>query len=253
MIACVFVDGENFRHSIVDLFQSFRREDYLPKSAEWTQLFDWIVEEVVEGGERLRTYWYVIKTMDFYPYRLPNITRPGTIEDTKRKLERILSGHDQYRDELVALQGEDRDTRMIEIVKRLEELETSKRERFNGWIEIQDGISSHHKAIEFRRAGAMSCNLFTNQLGREKAVDIKLASDMITLRDIYDVAIIVSGDQDYVPVVEVLKDYGKRVVNVAFRNRGGQLLPGGARRLNQVTDWSFEIPYDMLSRYLKVT
>jgi len=252
MIACVFVDGENFRHSIVDLFQSFRQEDYLPKSAEWAQLFDWIVKEVVEGGERLRTYWYVIKTMDFYPYRLPNITRPETTEATKWKLERILSGHDQYRDELAALQGEDRDKRMIEIVKRLEELEASKRERFNGWIEIQDGIASRHKAIEFRRAGAMSCNLFTNRLGREKAVDVKLASDMITLRDIYDVAIIVSGDQDYVPVVEVLKDCGKRVVNVAFRNRGGQLLPGGARRLNQVTDWSFEIPYDMFLQYLKI-
>ncbi|MFC2013751.1 NYN domain-containing protein, partial [Chloroflexota bacterium] len=235
-----------------NLFQSFRQQDYLPKTAEWTQLFDYIVSEVVVGGERLRTYWYVIKTMDFYPYHLPNITRPETAEITKQKLKRILSSHDPYRDELANLQGEDCDKRMIEIVKGLEELEASKKERFYGWLEIQDGIASRHKAIEFRRAGAMNCNLFTNQLGREKAVDVKLATDMITLSDIYDVAIIVSGDQDYVPVVEVLKDCGKRVVNVAFKNRGGQLLPGGARRLNQVTDWSFEIPYDTLSQYLKI-
>jgi len=253
MIACVFVDGENFRHSIVDLFQNFRQEDYLPKSAEWAQLFDWIVNKVVVDGERLRTYWYVIKTIDFYPYHLPDITIPGTSDATKDKLKRILSNHAPNKTELESLQGEDRDKRMVEMVNRLEELSRSKRVRFNGWLEIQDGIAARHKAIEFRRAGATYCNLFTNTLGREKAVDVKLATDMIMLSDIYDIAIIVSGDQDYVPAVEELKDCGKRVVNVAFRNRGGQLLPGGARRLNQVTDWSLEIPYDKLSQYLGVT
>ena len=89
MIACVFVDGENFRHSIVRLFQSFRQQDYLPKTAAWTQFFDYIVKEVTGDGERLRTYWYVIRTMDFYPYHLPNITRPETTEATKQKLKKI--------------------------------------------------------------------------------------------------------------------------------------------------------------------
>lgn len=51
--------------------------------------------------------------------------------------------------------------------------------RFNGWIAIQDGISLKHRAVEFRRAGAMKCDLFENRLGREKAVDVKLASDMM--------------------------------------------------------------------------
>ena len=73
----------------------------------------------------------------------------------------------------------------------------------------------------------MKCNLFDKSLGREKAVDVKLTSDMITLQGIYDIAIIVSGDQDYVPAAEVLKDCGKRVINVAFRTRSGKLLPGG--------------------------
>jgi len=31
MKACVFVDGENFRHSIVNLFPHLHQEDYLPK------------------------------------------------------------------------------------------------------------------------------------------------------------------------------------------------------------------------------
>lgn len=252
MIACVFVDGENFRYSIVELFEKFKQEEYLPKSADWTRLFDWIVENVVEKGERLRTYWYVIENIDFFPYHLPDITKSDTDEETRESLKRILSKHEPYKAEIDTLEDEELDKRMIDIVKHLEELEEEKRNRFNGWIEIQEGISRRHIAIEFRRAGAMRCNLFTNRFGREKAVDVKLASDMITLKDIYDIAIIVSGDQDYVPAVGVLKDSGKRVVNVSFKTRGGQLLPGGARRLNQVTDWSLEIPYESLAEHLKI-
>ena len=40
---CVFVDGENFRHVICDLFSDFDRRDYLPKTARWAELFDWLV------------------------------------------------------------------------------------------------------------------------------------------------------------------------------------------------------------------
>jgi uncharacterized LabA/DUF88 family protein len=72
------------------------------------------------------------------------------------------------------------------------------------------------------------------------------------LPDIYDVAIILSGDQDYVPAVQVVKDRGKRVVNVAFETRGGKLLPGGARRLNHVTDDSLRIPYKELAAHLNL-
>ena len=139
---------------------------------------------------------------------------------------------------------------MEKMVRVLEELRSKMLNRSNGWRTIQNGIAQRHDAVEFRRAGAITYNLFEQQLKQEKAVDVKLASDMIILRDIYDVAIILSGDQDYVPAVEVVKDSGKRVINVAFLTRGGQLLPGGARRLNQVTDWSINIKYEDLAPLL---
>ena len=43
---CVFVDGENFRHSIVDLFNEFRQEDYLPKSAKWKDFYEFLTNKV---------------------------------------------------------------------------------------------------------------------------------------------------------------------------------------------------------------
>lgn len=96
----------------------------------------------------------------------------------------------------------------------------------------------------------MTYDLFERKLGREKAVDVKLACDMLMLRKIYDVAIIVSGDQDYVPAVEIVKDSGKEVVNVAFEKMNGTLIPGGARQLNIKTDDSFGVPYGDLKRHM---
>ncbi len=53
--ACVFVDGENFRHTIIDLFEDFDKTEYLPKTAKWSDLFDWFVTRVAGGAERVRT------------------------------------------------------------------------------------------------------------------------------------------------------------------------------------------------------
>lgn len=252
MKACVFVDGENFRHTIVKLFPQFQQEKYLPKNATWAELFDWLVNQVCEGGQRIRTYWYVIKVLDFFPYNLPNPNMVSTYPKECEQLRVILSKHKPYQDELDSLDKVTKTPRMIEMLKALCKLHDQIGKRFDGWTTIQEGISSKHRGIEFRRAGAMTCNLFENRLGTEKAVDVKLASDMITLKDIYDVAVIVSGDQDYVPAVEVVKDAGKQVVNVAFLTRSGNLLPGGARRLNQITDWHCSIPFETFAQYLHI-
>jgi uncharacterized LabA/DUF88 family protein len=53
----------------------------------------------------------------------------------------------------------------------------------------------------------------------EKGVDILLATDMLSLayRNAYDTAILVSGDSDYIPVVEMVQQLGKRVENASFK------------------------------------
>ena len=75
--ACIFVDGENLRHSIVELFKGeFDRGDYLPKRANWDGFFDWLVEKSPwDDCERVRTYWYVVDKVDCAPWGLkPNLS-----------------------------------------------------------------------------------------------------------------------------------------------------------------------------------
>ena len=52
----------------------------------------------------------------------------------------------------------------------------------------------------------------------EKGVDVNLAVDMLTLayKNVYDTAILVSGDGDFAAAVNVVKDIGKHVENAYF-------------------------------------
>lgn len=248
MRTAIFVDGENFRFSIVDLFKrEFRKDDYLPKNAKWAEFFDYLTvySPPTREGERIRTYWYVLEHIDFYPYRLRLSDRD--------KLERILSKHPVFRDEIrKATSDAERQTVMERQVRDLKRHEEKMRSRFEGWKKIQDAISLKHFAIEFRRAGSIVYDLFEGQLRTEKAVDVMLATDMITLRDIYDTALIVSGDQDYTPAVQKLKDLGKRVINVSFMTPNNIELPGGAWRLNKETDGRFAVKHREMKQFMQL-
>ena len=238
--SCIFVDGENLRYSLVDLFEGeFDRNDYLPRRARWQEFFNYLATECY-GSERLRAYGYVVQHCDFWPWRLPLNDPP--------KLIRVLSKHGTFEHQI--RNAADQESEARSIADDLNRLRRRMEHRFNGWESIQNGIVLAHEAVEFRRAGAIRYDLFQRRFGSEKAVDVNLAVDRLELSGIYDVAIIVSGDGDYVPAVQAVKDRGKRVVNVAFTTRDGRLLPGGARRLNQVTDRVLTVGYDQMKQYM---
>ena len=90
--ACVFVDGENLRHSIVELFEpEFQAPDYLPRAARWSDFFEHLVKK---SGAKwlLRSYWYVVGEMDFWPWGLSAALRKRDYE----LLERVLSKDRDY-------------------------------------------------------------------------------------------------------------------------------------------------------------
>jgi len=160
--ACVFVDGENFRHSLKHLFPSgrysFGKGDYLPE-ADWHAFFTSLADGF--DCELLRAYWYVVEHVDCRPYKIPHEW------DAK---ERVLARW--YFDRINACSTEpDRHKLLKTLERELEEARVAIERRARGWREIQAGIESHNDQLEFRRSGSIPYELATKQFGVEKGVD----------------------------------------------------------------------------------
>ena len=175
---CIFVDGENFRHSLSHLYpDDYVSKDYLPVKADWDGLFDHLVEQVASKMgpcERLRTYWYVVQSMDFYPRQVPDPKKFSTAI-------KVLRWHPDYRSELDGLKDQPLKNRVEQLTRQMKDRKRAKQERFRGWTDVQEEIALANDRVEFRRAGALKCNLFTNEFSGEKAVDVKLATDLVVL------------------------------------------------------------------------
>lgn len=71
----------------------------------------------------------------------------------------------------------------------------------------------------------------------EKGVDVRIATDMVVhgSRGMYDTAILVSGDTDFLDAVRAVKDYGRHVEVALMNQRGSTLLQDVADRTIVVT------------------
>lgn len=78
--------------------------------------------------------------------------------------------------------------------------------------EFHDYLNRTFKNFEVKVGSLIKPN--TNWI--QKGVDVLIANDMLekALRDQYDVAILVSGDQDHLPTVKTVKNTGKQVFGV---------------------------------------
>ena len=276
----IFNDGENFRHTICDLFAQpkaakvnperidperplFYRDNYLPQTADWAGFFRHLVEESkIEGipSRLVRAYWHLVDAIDPQPMLPQKVWSAETgAQYVPEKLDEWCSRNAEDIKEFVEFMANlerprifssDKRKRAEEIVGELQKRKIRKEKEFAGQLTLQRAIAHRHRQIEFRRSGGIHYKLFTKKFGPEKTTDVNLAISMVTLKDTYDIAVIVSGDQDFVPAAGAVKNLGKTVVNVAFRAKNGKLLPGGAKRLNEAVDWCVEVDYDTFRRFM---
>jgi len=77
------------------------------------------------------------------------------------------------------------------------------------------GVQSSTDLIDILEVGHWKVNFFSRSCD-EKGLDTRLAVDMVALEDNYDVAIVVSGDADSIPSIDLMKRRGKHVGAVEF-------------------------------------
>ena len=95
---------------------------------------------------------------------------------------------------------------------------------FDGKIPEKDREPKEQAALnELRSLGfrlvTREAMVWRNGRYEQKEVDVSLAVEMMehALMNHFDVAIVVSGDRDYVPAIEMVQDLGKRVEVASFR------------------------------------
>jgi hypothetical protein len=87
---------------------------------------------------------------------------------------------------------------------------------------------------QLKDAGVDNPYVFKKNQKRSKRVDIQLSTDMLlhAARKNYDVAILIAGDEDYVPLVEAVKSEGRRVYVWAVSSGLSQALRRAADHFN---------------------
>jgi hypothetical protein len=101
-----------------------------------------------------------------------------------------------------------------------------KRERFYKLLGSKCGYNLEIYRIDFRgnRFFKKDRSESSNWEPKEKCVDIAVASNIILHHDRYDHAILISGDRDYLPALDKIKDLGKSVTVASFRDSCSQEL-----------------------------
>lgn len=232
----ILIDGENFRYSLKQLFPN--RFKYLPKKANWSKL---LTLPKSPNQELIRIYWYVPDTLRFRPFEIP---------ENDEKLENMLIKALSKKLELV-INKKTKSKYLKEKRRRFKEIKSTILKRFSEWKEAQDDISHGCDFLEFRRFGSICFNLLTNGFEEEKGVDVKLATDLLEFRNISDQAILFSGDQDYIPAIQIYKDAGKQISSVNFETKNGRILPGGSYYLEGLVDKVITLKYDQISELIK--
>ena len=98
---------------------------------------------------------------------------------------------------------------------------------------------------DLKKLGIESPQVFKKAKDKpSKRVDITLSTDMLSHahKGNYDIAILVAGDDDYVPLVRAVKAEGCRVVLWFFEKEG----EGLSRNLKMESDWFFDISWFLL-------
>ncbi len=83
---------------------------------------------------------------------------------------------------------------------------------------VEDKGRKLHDKLRYLGFRIIARNSFDVESNTQKEVDVALACDMVShsLKDNYDVAVLVSGDRDFTPAIEQVQSCGKRVEVAAF-------------------------------------
>ena len=88
-----------------------------------------------------------------------------------------------------------------------------------GAIEATDNSKRFHDYLRYKGFRVIARDSYDPDQNVQKEVDVAMAVQMVVhaFKDNYDVAIVVSGDRDFIPAIQEVQAAGKRVEVAAFK------------------------------------
>ncbi|HWN68228.1 MAG TPA: NYN domain-containing protein [Haliangium sp.] len=250
----LFVDGSNLFGILRGL--EIQVEDY---QSFYRYLFDHVVntwrDTSATGGDPLparmvRVYWYVVGDIDNWD--LDDASTQSHLRDQFEKDEDLQRF---YLTEVTrpgnkpppaAVAKAQAWNRCFEEIRRWYE---NKRATLNKMKRFYYAVRSNTNYIDIAERGHWKVDIL-HRMVQEKGLDTSLAVDMIALLDNYDVAVVISGDADMIPSIELAKSRQKQVAVVEFQrgDRPDKRGRGFASRLKLSADFVVSVyENDMLA------
>ncbi|OPX22895.1 MAG: hypothetical protein B1H03_03215 [Planctomycetales bacterium 4484_113] len=251
----IFVDGRNLWYNLREFrFQTESGKevgrDYRldEKHFCWGPFFAGVLQKFDElagvNHRLLRAYWYNVES-------LTRFTRWD--EGAVRILERHRAEYPELTEERIHELAEDWHRRQAENLRKARD-------------EVYEEIQRKTNFLEFKYVGLAFVNAYnvsrlsTSGEGElqyagtwkgEKGVDTGMAVDMVSKMKEYDVAILVSGDADFIPVVRYLKDNLKQVYQFSLARGVPPRITYLSAWLRSIVDvFAYFDEVELLSKYL---
>ena len=206
--ANIFVDGSNLTgaltrfHTTVENHPAFFKFIFKTAIEAWSSSF---LSPLSENVALSRVSWYVVGSMDHLDAHLFNGIKKVFQED--ETLKRL------YAEETGSVLGSEEswEAFMKDVRLWYDRKTKSLADQKNFYRKMQ----LHCDFIDLKEVGHWKLD-FAHRSTNEKGIDTKFSVDMVTQRDNFDLAILISGDADGIPAIEYLKSQGKAVTVVDF-------------------------------------
>jgi uncharacterized LabA/DUF88 family protein len=101
---------------------------------------------------------------------------------------------------------------------------------------MEDRLRRIHDRLRYLGFRVVAREAYDENRKEQKEVDVALACEMLShaFRDNYDVAILVSGDRDFIPAMQHVQSSGKRVEVAAFSNAVSEEMKRSADRFHEL-------------------
>lgn len=247
-----FVDGSNLDGVLknlalrVDDYGAFYRHVFEESVRHWGRTF-------ADGSpwpapQHSRIYWYVVGKMDEW-----DLNDPKAESRLRSRFEMNVRLKEYYLERVgpIAADRSREDDAWTLCFAETRDWYENKRKALERKKRFYFGVQSATDYVEIRQEGHWKVDLLNHTLN-EKGLDTSLAVDMVALRDIYDVALLISGDADGIPGINYVKGQSKHVGVVEFRRGSSdESSKGTSSRLKIAADFVVQIfEADLLRRKL---